>query len=213
MRNRLSNGSKHVALAACMLALGANFSACTDDYVLDEQKPTWLNSSIYETLESNGGYTKYLTLIADPDVNSGDSSEGSLVEILSRTGSKTIFAATDKAWDNFFANNAKLPKTNPWHYAQSYEQLSPSQKKLLLHTSMLNNAITMENLASSSGSSPLRGQYLRRYTDVETVDTVAHVAVTDLPSLTGAQTGRHLSTPQRTPPRWTSGAESAMEDF
>ncbi|MCM1516489.1 MAG: hypothetical protein NC080_08795 [Paraprevotella sp.] len=181
MRNRLSNGSKHVALAACMLALGANFSACTDDYVLDEQKPTWLNSSIYETLESNGGYTKYLTLIADPDVNSGDSSEGSLVEILSRTGSKTIFAATDKAWDNFFANNAKLPKTNPWHYAQSYEQLSPSQKKLLLHTSMLNNAITMENLASSSGSSPLRGQYLRRYTDVETVDTVAHVAVTDLP--------------------------------
>lgn len=181
MRNRLSNGSKHVALAACMLALGANFSACTDDYVLDEKKPTWLNSSIYETLESNGGYTKYLTLIADPDVNSGDSSEGSLVEILSRTGSKTIFTATDKAWDNFFANNAKLPKSNPWHYAQSYEQLSQSQKKLLLHTSMLNNAITMENLASSSGSNPLRGQYLRRYTDVETVDTVAHVAVADLP--------------------------------
>lgn len=181
MRNRLSNGSKHVAFAACMLALGANFSACTDDYVLDEQKPTWLNSSIYETLESNGGYTKYLTLIADPDVNSGDSKEGSLVEILSRTGSKTVFVATDKAWENFFANNAKLPKSNPWHYAQSYEQLSASQKKLLLHTSMLNNAIVMENLASSSGNNPLRGQYLRRYTDVEVVDTVTHIAVTDLP--------------------------------
>lgn len=82
MRNRLSNGSKHVAFAACMLALGVNFSACTDDYVLDDQKPTWLNSSIYETLESNGGYTKFLTLIADPDVNSGDSEESSLVEIL-----------------------------------------------------------------------------------------------------------------------------------
>ncbi len=181
MRNRLSNGSKHVAFAACMLALGANFSACTDDYVLDDQKPAWLNSSIYETLESNGGYTKYLTLIADPDLNSGDSKEGSLVEILSRTGSKTVFAANDKAWENFFENNKKLPKSNPWHYAQSYEQLSVSQKKLLLHTSMLNNAIVMENLASSSGSTPLRGQYLRRYTDVESVDTVARIAVTDLP--------------------------------
>ncbi len=180
MRNRLSKGSKHVAFAACMLALGANFSACTDDYVLDEQKPAWLNTSIYETLESNGGYTKYLTLIADPDVNSGDETS-TLIEILSRTGSNTVFVANDKAWDNFFANNAKLPKSNPWHYAQSYEQLSPSQKKLLLHTSMLNNAIVMENLASSSGNSPTRGQNLRRYSRIETVDTVTRMAVKDLP--------------------------------
>lgn len=181
MRNRLSNGSKHVAFAACMLALGANFSACTDDYVLDEQKPTWLNSSIYETLESNGGYTKFLTLIADPDVNSGDSEGSSLVEILSRTGSKTVFVADDKAWDSFFAGNAKLPKSNPWHGAQSYDKLTKSQKKLLLHTTMLNNAIVMENLASSSGSTPVRGQYMRRLTDVELADSVEYIAVTDLP--------------------------------
>lgn len=164
-----------------MLALGANFSACTDDYVLDEQKPTWLNSSIYETLESNGGYTKFLTLIADPDVNSGDSEGSSLVEILSRTGSKTVFVADDKAWDSFFAGNAKLPKSNPWHGAQSYDKLTKSQKKLLLHTTMLNNAIVMENLASSSGSTPVRGQYMRRLTDVELADSVEYIAVTDLP--------------------------------
>lgn len=181
MRNRLSNGSKHVAFAACMLALGANFSACTDDYVLDEQKPTWLNSSIYETLESDGGYTKFLTLIADPDVNSGDSEGNSLVEILSRTGSKTVFVADDKAWESFFASNAKLPASNPWHTAQSYDLLTESQKKLLLHTTMLNNAIVMENLSSSSGSSPVRGQYLRRGTDVERTDSVDYIAVKDLP--------------------------------
>lgn len=58
---------------------------------------------------------------------------------------------------------------------------SPPAKKLLLHTSMLNNAIVMENLASSTGSNPERGKYLRRYTDVEAVDTVTRIAVTDLP--------------------------------
>ncbi len=179
MRNRLSNGSKHVALATCLLALGANFSACSDDYILDEQKPAWLNSSIYETLESNGGYTKYLTLLADPDVNSGND-EVNWTEILSRTGSKTLFVATDEAWGKFFADNAKLPKQNPWHGVQSYEQLSKTQKKLLLHTSMLNNAIVMENLSSNEGQK-IRGQYLRRSTDVEILDSVAHIAVAELP--------------------------------
>lgn len=164
-----------------MLALGGSFSACQDEYTLDDAKPVWLNSSIYETLESDGSYKNYLRLIADPDVNSGESDESSLVQILSRTGSKTVFAANDQAWEDFFAANARLPKANPWHNAQSYEQLSKNQKKLLLHTSMLNNAITMENLASSSGANPTRGEYLRRYTDVEVVDSITKVAVTDLP--------------------------------
>jgi uncharacterized surface protein with fasciclin (FAS1) repeats len=181
MKNRLNKSSKHVAFAACMLALSGSFTACQDEYTLDEVKPSWLNSSIYETLESNGNYTNYLRLIADPDVNSGGGEEGSLVQILSRTGSKTVFAATDEAWQKFFEANKSLPESNPWHYAQSYAQLSKSQKKLLLHTSMLNNAIVMENLASSSGSKPTRGQYLRRKTDVELVDTVTRIAVKDLP--------------------------------
>ena len=181
MRNRLSKCSKHVAFAACMLALGGSFSACQDEYTLDDAKPVWLNSSIYETLESDGSYTNYLRLIADPDVNSGESDESSLVQILSKTGSKTVFTANDQAWQNFFEANKKLPKANPWHYAQSYEQLSKNQKKLLLHTSMLNNAITMESLSSNSGETPTPGMYLRRYTDVEVVDTITKIAVTDLP--------------------------------
>ena len=157
MRNRLSKCSKHVAFAACMLALGGSFSACQDEYTLDDAKPVWLNSSIYETLESDGSYTNYLRLIADRDVNAGESDESSLVQILSKTGSKTVFAPNDQAWQNFFEANKKLPKANPWHYAQSYEQLSKNQKKLLLHTSMLNNAITMESLSSNSGETPTPG--------------------------------------------------------
>lgn len=181
MRNRLSKCSKHLAFATCLFALGGSFSACQDEYFLDDEKPKWLNSSIYETLESNGNYQNYLRLIADPDVNSGTDENSSLVEILKRTGSKTVFVADDHAWEAFFKENNELPESNPWKKATSYENLTKSQKKLLLHTSMLNNAIVMENLSSSAGSKPERGSYLRRYTDVEAVDSVTRVAVTDLP--------------------------------
>ncbi len=181
MRNRLSKCSKHLAFATCLFALGGSFSACQDEYFLDDEKPKWLNSSIYETLESNGNYQNYLRLIADPDVNTGSDESSSLVEILKRTGSKTVFAADDQAWNEFFIENEKLPVTNPWKNATSYERLTKNQKKLLLHTSMLNNAIVMENLSSSSGSNPERGSFLRRYTDVETVDSVTRIAIKDLP--------------------------------
>lgn len=181
MRNRLSKCSKHLAFATCLLALGENFSACQDEYYLDDEKPTWLNTSIYETLESNGIYKNYLRLIEDPDVNVEGDENASLKEILKRTGSKTVFVADDQAWEEFFKANATLAATDPWSKATSYDKLSKSQKKLLLHTSMLNNAIVMENLSSSSGSKPVRGAFLRRQTDVEIVDTIAQIAVTDLP--------------------------------
>lgn len=181
MRNRLSKCSKHLAFATCLFALGGSFSACQDEYFLDDEKPKWLNSSIYETLESNGNYQNYLRLIADPDVNSGSDENSSLVEILKRTGSKTVFVANDQAWDKFFKANEELPEANPWKKATSYENLTKSQKKLLLHTSMLNNAIVMENLSSSAGSKPTRGEYLRRSSDVEVFDSVNVLSVNDLP--------------------------------
>lgn len=181
MRNRLSKCSKHLAFATCLFALGGSFSACQDEYFLDDEKPKWLNSSIYETLESSGNYQNYLRLIADPDVNSGSDENSSLVEILKRTGSKTVFVANDQAWDKFFKANDELPEANPWKKATSYENLTKSQKKLLLHTSMLNNAIVMENLSSSAGSKPTRGEYLRRSSDIEVFDSVNVLSVNDLP--------------------------------
>ena len=182
MTNRFSNWSRHSSRVVCLLAACGLMYACKDEFILDDEKPSWLNSSIYESLEQKGNFRTYLKLLADKDVNP----EGvrSLTDVLSRTGSKTVFVANDSAWDAFFAANAKLPEANPWHYATSYENLSQAQKKLLIHTSMLNNAIVMENLASSQSdgtNAPTRGEYMRRYTDVEATDSITFVAASDLP--------------------------------
>ena len=173
MTNRLSKLSRYSSRVVCLLAACGLMYACKDEFILDDEKPSWLNSSIYESLEQKGNFRTYLKLLADKDVNP----EGvrPLTDVLSRTGSKTVFVANDSAWDAFFAANAHLPEANPWHYATSYENLSQAQKKLLIHTSMLNNAIVMENLASSQSdgtSSPTRGEYMRRYTDVEATDSI-----------------------------------------
>ncbi|MBQ7442982.1 MAG: hypothetical protein IJS59_03830 [Bacteroidaceae bacterium] len=174
-------------IAACGLSW-----ACSDDYKWDDEKPTWLNASIYESLQEgmkddNGKvvhtFSNYLRLLEDKDVNP----EGvrNLKDVLSKTGSKTVFVADDDAWQKFFQHNATLPANNPWHNATSYERLSPAQKKLLIHTSMLNNAIVMENLASSDGNgtdAPLRGQYMRRFTDVDLVDSVTFLPAEEVPT-------------------------------
>ena len=164
-------------LAACGLLY-----SCKDEYKLDDEKPSYLNSSIYESLEQSGNFKTYLKLLSDKDVN--PENVRPLSDVLSRTGSKTVFVADDEAWTKFFADNAKLPEVNPWHTATSYENLSVAQKKLLIHTSMLNNAIVMENLASSEGSTssrPVRGEYMRRYTDVEATDTVSYIPPSMVP--------------------------------
>ncbi len=182
MKNRFSKkGYKSswmlVLLAACGLT-----SSCKDEYLWDDKKPEWLNSSIYESLKNNGNYNTYVRLLSDAEVNPTNARP--LTEVLSRTGSKTVFVANDEAWKKFFEENALRPESDPWHTATSYENLSPSQKKLLIHTSMLNNAIVMENLASSESSGtavPERGQYMRRYTDVELTDTVTYLDGNSLP--------------------------------
>ncbi|MBQ5656814.1 MAG: hypothetical protein IIV14_05235, partial [Bacteroidaceae bacterium] len=182
MRNRFSKWSRHSSRMVCLLAACGLMYACKDEYLLDDEKPSWLNSSIYESLETKGNFKTYLRLLADKDVNPTNARP--LTEVLSRTGSKTVFVATDEAWDKFFKANAALPESNPWHNATSYENLSTAQKKLLIHTSMLNNAIVMENLASSesvNGSSPVRGEYMRRYTDVETTDSITYMAPEMIP--------------------------------
>ena len=182
MTNRLSKWSRHSSRVVCLLAACGLMYACKDEFILDDEKPSWLSSSVLESLEQKGNFRTYLRLLADKDVNPENMRP--LTDVLNRTGSKTVFVANDSAWDAFFAYNATLPEGNPWHYATSYENLSKSQKKLLIHTSMLNNAIVMENLASSESdgtSSPTRGEYMRRYTDVLVTDSISYVASDDLP--------------------------------
>ena len=139
------------------------------------------NPAIAEVLEEAGTFNMYQRLLADPDINFTESTTRAVNQVLSKPGAKTLFAATDEAWQNFFEANKKLPKSNPWHYAQSYETLSKNQKRLLFHTSLLHHAIASEHLSSSSDETPVRGCYLRKYTDVVALDSVTRVAVTDLP--------------------------------
>ena len=182
MTNRLSKWSRHSSRMICLMAACGLMYACKDEYLLDDEKPEWLNTSIYESLEKSGNFKTYLRLLADKDVNPANARP--LTEELSKTGSKTVFVADDAAWEAFFKKNEKLPESNPWHYATSYENLSVAQKKLLIHTSMLNNAIVMENLASSEASGenpPTRGEYMRRFTDVAATDTITYVKSEDLP--------------------------------
>lgn len=188
MKNRFSTCGKHTARALCVLALCGLSWSCKDEYKLDDEKPGWLNSSIFEGLEEKGNFTQYLRLLQDEDVNPKNARP--LREVLSRTGSKTVFVANDEAWDAFYKRNATLPVENPWHNATSYEQLSQAQKKLLIHSSMLNNAIVMENLASSDGSGterPVRGEYMRRYTDVMLTDTITHLKGNQVPYSYGSE--------------------------
>ncbi len=183
MKIRLSKVSRVVSLALILLVANGVVSSCKDEYTLDDEKPSWLNSSIYESLQSKGTFTYYLQLLADPDVNNSEDADNNrgLVDILSKTGSKTVFVADDDAWEAFFTKNASLPETDPWHTATCYDNLSTSQKKLLIHTSMLNNAIVMENLASSEGTDVVRGEYMRRYTDVEATDSITYLDGNSLP--------------------------------
>jgi len=191
MENRFSTTAKYTARALCVLAVCGLSWGCKDEYLWDDQKPTWLQSSIYERLQNgmkdkDGNvihtFNNYVKLLEDDDVN--PAGVRNLKDVLSKTGSKTVFVADDKAWDAFFKQNAALPETNPWHNATSYGNLSPAQKKLLIHSSMLNNAIVMENLASSDGSGsnpPVRGEFMRRFTDVSLTDTITYLPPSQVP--------------------------------
>lgn len=188
MKNRLRTLGKHASWMLAVLAVCGSTTSCKDEYVLDDEKPSFLGSSIYESLKSKGNFTNYLRLVGDADVN--PQGQRPLSEVLSRTGSKTVFVADDAAWAEFFALNATLPATDPWHNATSYENLSYSQKKMLIHGSMLNNAIVMENLASEQGTDGAmnRGMFLRRNTDLVPTDSITLIKPEGLPyHLDGAE--------------------------
>ena len=181
MKNRFSTIDAHTLRALCMIVLCCLTWACKDEYLLDDEKPPELSENIYSILEQ-GEFSNYRRLLSDPDINAEGARD--LKEVLSKTGSKTVFVANDYAWNNFFQRNAQRSASDPWHNATSYENLTPSQKKLLVHTSMLNNAIVMENLSASEASgenAPEPGQYMRRYTDVDVSDSVTFVPADQLP--------------------------------
>ena len=134
------------------------FSSCSDGYDLDEKEPSWLGSSIYAYLEEEGNFSNYLQLIDDLGEK----------EMLSHTGSKTVFPATDEAFTKFYASNK-------WGVS-SYSQLSTAQKKMLLYSSIIDNPYQLQTLSSVEG--PLEGECMRRVTSSSIYDSVLVVSTT-----------------------------------
>ena len=143
-------------MVACVLC-----TSCREDYYLDEKEPTWLGESIYEFLDEEGTYTYFVRLIDDLDYT----------EVLSKTGSKTLFVVDDATFEAFFANNA-------WGVS-SYDELSDSHKKLLLNSSMLNNVYFSDMLGYASGR--LEGRTIRRTSAVSVYDDLYKMPGSALP--------------------------------
>ena len=149
------------------LALTGLMTACVDknEAVDADSKPDWLGGSIYQELKNpshlTGTFTQYLRLIDDLGY----------AETLNRTGSKTVFPANDEAFARFFQSNA-------WGVT-SYEQLTVAQKKLLLYSSMLDNALLIGMLSNASNTSGAestvsRGVAMKHQTNLNLIDTIQH---------------------------------------
>lgn len=152
-----------MAVAVCGLLIGASMMTSCEDDVLTGQ-PEWLGNSIYERLQEDGNYTTMLRLIDDMGQK----------EILSRTGSKTLFVADDAAFDEWF-------KTNTWG-ARNYDQLTLSQRRMLLNSAMINNAYLIELLSNVSGNPPQQGKCMRRPSAISYTDSIPLIYPEDMPS-------------------------------
>lgn len=156
--------SRQLILAAGALLVGsAVMSSCTDKYDLDEKSPSGWGSSIYGWLDESGNFTNTVRLIDDLGYR----------EVLAKTGSKTLFAANDEAFDRFYKNNA-------WGVS-NYDQLSLAQKKLLLYGSMIDNSIQINSLSTIEGTPLREGQCMRRFTALSAYDTVAVLKPEQMP--------------------------------
>lgn len=161
INNQNNKGSASGILCSCLLAV-LLFVSCTDEYLYETTSPDFLEGSIYSYLNEDGNFTNYVKLIEDLDYK----------EVLDRTGSKTIFAPTDSAFNEFY-------KSNVWNVS-SYEDLSLSQKKQLFYFSMINNAYTLEKMSNYfDGTSVKEGSAMRRKTALSPIDSIPFE--TDLP--------------------------------
>ena len=175
MKNRFCAKAKALLYAMCFLSICGVSYSCSDDYDLDETMPSDMaNGGIYDQLQARG-FTTMMRLIDDLGY----------AEVLSKTGSKTLFAADDAAWERFFATtNWTDGSGNP---IRSYDQLSVGQKSLLFKNAMLDNAYVLEMLANVTLNGTLsKNQCLRQITAFSAVDTIPYWKPTDLPVMLNA---------------------------
>ena len=155
----------HFSFSVALLSFGVSavLTSCSEKDELMDQ-PSWLGNSIYERLQEDGGYKYTLRLIDDLGQT----------EVLSKTGSKTLFVASDGTYDEFF-------RQNTWGVSR-YEDLTAAQKKLLFNSAMVNNAYLVELLSNVSGNPPQQGQCMRRETAASVFDSVARCHPAEMPN-------------------------------
>ncbi len=158
---RIRHWIKSSGIILGMILSIVSFQSCSDDILTGQ--PSWLGNSIYEELENEGNYTTTLKLIDDLGQK----------DVLSQTGSKTLFVADDDAFAKWF-------QTNSWGI-HSYDKLSTAQKKILFNSSMINNAYLIELLSNVNGTPPEMGQCMRRSTAASIYDSVAVVYPSQMP--------------------------------
>ena len=162
---------KKVFLYASLLFIG--LVSCKKEYLVPEgELPSWLGESIYKELqqpkELEGSFSTYCRLIDDLGYT----------EVLSKTGSKTIFPANDEAFARFFAGG------NNKFGVSSYEELTHSQKAELLFSTMLDNAILVGSLSNKqNGEGEMQqGQLVKHATNMRLSYAVTPFLAQDMPA-------------------------------
>ena len=130
---------------------------------MENNEPEWLGASIYDYLVNAGNFTNYVKMI----------DELNYTEVLSKTGSKTMFVATDSAFNEFYKNNT-------WG-VHRYEDLTLAQKKLILNFGMINDAYLVEMLSNYYNGSLAEGAAMRKQSAVSVLDSIPFVNGAELP--------------------------------
>lgn len=165
-------------LIACFLFVCAMTQSCRDEYVYDDfgNTPPWLGESIYEELQSaenlNGESFSYFLRVID-DLN--------YKEVLSKTGSKTLFVANDEAFMKAVRDEWQLVGSDE----EVYNQLTPAHKRIILYNAMLDNAYLLEMMSSTAATGneadPNEGQCLRQVTSSNVTDSIPFFDGTMIP--------------------------------
>ena len=162
MKNRFCRMGKTMIGAFLLLSIGGITYSCQDDYILDETRPSFLGGSIYDELKSRNKFNYTVRLIEDLGYK----------EVMSKTGSKTLFVAPDAAYEEFFKNNQ-------WG-VHSYEQLTDAQKRILFNGAQLNNAYVIEMMGNADNGD--KNLALRQTSAAAVVDSVRWWRPEELPT-------------------------------
>ena len=151
-----------------LLAVGA-LQSCDKDILTGQ--PEWLGNSIYERLQEGiDGKSFNYTIRLINDLGQA--------EVLSQTGSKTLFVASDEEYDKWFSSNT-------WG-VRSYDELTAAQKKQLFNGTMINNAYLIELMSNTEASTvngdPEKGMCMRRETAASIYDNVPVMNPSQFPS-------------------------------